>query len=93
MIFPDSGANHSITTALGAEDFRFVSEDIIILGSCDLFLYFENGDDVSPFGQLVAVDLNTNNYRTLELRDFPMYMTFRPRALEFSKRNESILCQ
>ena len=82
------GDSKKITPSV--EDFRFISQNLIILGSSQIVHWFEEGDKVEPLGKLVAADLTTEKMKALELINFPKGIAFRPHGLDFSPRTNRL---
>jgi DNA-binding beta-propeller fold protein YncE len=71
------------------EDFRFISDDIIIAGYGNVIAYTDTGNN-APTGKLLAIDLNTEKSRELNLENYPQNVAFRPHGLSFSKKTSRL---
>ena len=73
--------------APSCEDFRFLSENILLLGVGAVIPGLEMGDDGPKTDQLAVVDMTTDKIRFLELKNFPRDKVFRPHGLEYEAPN------
>jgi hypothetical protein len=70
------------STAASAEDFRFVSENLVVLGVSSILRLYSHPLEFNTEGKLVAVDLETEQTKTLELVGFPTGVRFVPHGID-----------
>ena len=73
------------STASGScEDFRFISDNILIAGFESVNLALDFGNDAPHSKHMVAVDLTTEKHRLIDLEGFPFdQYQFRPHGIDY----------
>ena len=76
--------------APSVEDFRFISENIVLLGKGCVLENLHNGDAAPENGAIVAVDMTTEVAITVDRHSFPNEIAFRPHGIEFSSKTNRL---
>jgi hypothetical protein len=74
--------------AKSCEDFRFISENIIISGDGEVMKYLEHADDAPTVQHFIAIDLTNQKLREIKLENFPKDVVMRPHG--FDVRNGKV---